>query len=898
MGREADGVARLKRLLPWIALAAVAVALVVWFGEFGPSKQIAPRAISMAPNAGSEAVVSLDAAAPSTQESRDAPSDASRVAVLAPSDPADLAVSPHAGLWIELVFADDGAPAAGAELEVLTLAHGDLEQLTRSWAVARGEMHQSPAAPISMVLPWSAGTVGRPKVADAAGRVRLFHPESFRALRARARRDGIEYRGELDPSFREIEDSERLFRIELHPAFEARVRVLDAEGQPVREIALVVLDPVDAKRRTTLTGLGYGDPLQDIPYKPLVLAGAVTDVYGRAALFDPADRVASALANGTALAVEALGLFEMPVRAALVPGEETVLRLPPMGSVAVQVSGVRRTQWLAYADASLSLEWGSPVTFERLSRGMDGGRTRFPHVGLGLQLSAAVVGVAHGPFVFEGPTQSGQEVRFVVPEVSDIRWVQYQLVDELGVPFVDRWVAVRLVSERKTIERSQLTDGAGFVIVDCGDPSASQGKLLIQTTGAVREGSTLRTLETRVDLQPDGALPGDSPWQVGGVLVLRQLPVLTAGRVIDRSGAPVPGAIVDVHSAMPSGDREGFRTPGSEWTVSNDHGEFLLEGEAPGPDAFLVATARGLGGSLPKVLVPGERGVELVPGSAGAVRLKLVLPAGLGPLHVKGQLVRGGGTTAELATPKPPLFGFKAKFPLERDRLEPGGWTLEVLSVVDGTLLVQRDIEIAAGATADLGEIDLRERIPTLEVRATGADGQPAEWLGVQLVDEDRRVLLASEHHGPLFLPRPADGAVLEVRARGCLPGRAMVSGPILEVALAPAAVARLVLPSGFRLPRGRLPVSLFLERLSGDSSHGRLSWIRLGPQSEYPTHLGGPGRFRLRFLDGPLRQHLETKSEQGEFELRAEDLELGLPVVLPVDESAWLERLELYDRP
>lgn len=889
----------MKGLLPWALVVLALALLVVFVGDCVPTRDVAPTAVSGAAETDAHATLSEIAAGDAARATPETTVDGVRAAVSEEQPVGAAPVSSLAGLWIEVVFAEDGAPGAGAEVQARLEFQGDLEREARGWSAARSAGLRAPPAPSGMVLPWPEDQVGESLFADEAGRVRLLQLGAYGELRATAHRGGTLYRGELLLSHTLLSGVDSVLRLELYPAFEGSVLVLDATGAPVPGVYVVAMVPPKTLETRALEALGYAASTGAAGL-PLILAGAVTDAEGRAELLDPSDRVARAIAAGNTPAVQPMVLVDPPVRAPLVAGQTAELRLPPIGSVAVELAAGSHAQVHDFAAVSLSAEGASSSPFAALRRTMDGGRTRFAHVGLGLQLSAKIsVFNDHGPFVFTGPTEAGQEVRFVVPEALGRRVLEFELVDEAGAPIADTWVRVVQRHGRGAFGVSLLTDGSGRLRVECGNPMSTATALEIVAPGKEREGLLVRSLEAKVDLGPEGPFPMDAAFHDAGVLVLRQLPLLAVGRVLDGSGAAIPGATVEASAGADQPTLSLFQRLHRTVTQSNARGEFLLEGMSPGPDAQLFASAKGFGFAEPRPLVVGERDVVLVLGSTGAVRLALVLPEGLRPEAATAELLRGREEPLDLLAPQRsgPHAG---RVELQREKLEPGPWSLQILSAADEVPIVRMDLDVPVAGLVDLGDIDLTGLLLALELRVTSREGRPLRGVAVRRVDGDRSIALVASFDQPAVVPKPPDGAVVEVSAMGYLPARATVSGPVLEVVLDTASPARLVLPPGLRLPSKRLPVSFAFERLSGDDTQRTFPLVSLENRSEYPTNLGAPGRFRLSVWDFSKRSPGlgDARAESGEFEVRAVDLEQNLPIELPIDVDAWLKMLERHDGP
>jgi len=98
----------------------------------------------------------------------------------------------------------------------------------------------------------------------------------------------------------------------------------------------------------------------------------------------------------------------------------------------------------------------------------------------------------------------------------------------------------------------------------------------------------------------------------------------------------------------------------------------LIEGESPGVDPHLVVSAAGFAAVEPRPLVPGERGIELVLGTAGGVSVALLLPDGLRGNLATARLVRGGELPLDLLPPRGTAQHAAQRLQLERSNVEPG----------------------------------------------------------------------------------------------------------------------------------------------------------------------------------------------------------------------------------
>ncbi len=336
-----------------------------------------------------------------------------------------------------------------------------------------------------------------------------------------------------------------------------------------------------------------------------------------------------------------------------------------------------------------------------------------------------------------------------------------------------------------------------------------------------------------------------------------------AGRVVDGSGAPVPGAAVEAGDPRHGGARAEAGGDGTYALGGLPPGDVEVRAARPGAVPLAVATLR-----LPAV-----------------TRYDVVLPA---PTRLEGRVTEGpGGPPATGATVRAGTFlGTRSRGEAVTDG--DGRYVIDTLSPGPVNLvLVDRagwvapapppgpfgvNLEVRAGETT-LHDIVL-VRAASLEGRALDADGRPLAEAGVSVV-------AAGSHHRSVT----ADAAG-SFRAEGLEPGRAsawiQVAPPPLHFQRAPPATLLLVagetatvelrLEEGGPAAPGPSVAGRVVEDASGEPVAGaRIGWSVV----QAAVAVSGPdGRFRL---DG-------LASEGGDYAVRRDGFVEGVFPLPPAE--------------
>jgi hypothetical protein len=338
---------------------------------------------------------------------------------------------------------------------------------------------------------------------------------------------------------------------------------------------------------------------------------------------------------------------------------------------------------------------------------------------------------------FEGPARSGDVVEATLEVDADLRAVTARVVDEFGSPLPHLRLSTDLAQgppERTSSLGSQInSDGEGRIqhaVMRPLGPGESLRLTLENRTlladGLPRHGEA----ETRT-LDPSGVTDlGD--------IVLKPLPLLVSGQVVDASGAGRRVYLVIEHETSASS-----RPDEKPWSVLEDarfdpgqEGRFAIRGLAPA-GALRLQPRMGitaLGDPVP--FLAGTSGlivtVDLPPLPTSLIETRVLLDDGMAADAVR--IVFEQSQDIEDA-------GSRGRTPNLRflKRRADGLWRLEGLPAEPGTLLVTPKWALAPlarisnvipwppGGSADprLAEIDVRGRIKRVHVEVVDPEGGP-----------------------------------------------------------------------------------------------------------------------------------------------------------------------------
>ena len=483
---------------------------------------------------------------------------------------------------------------------------------------------------------------------------------------------------------------------------------------------------------------------------------------------------------------------DVSVAVPLEPSTELLeLRLPPTASIRARV--LDASGELVEAPAQVSFEWsgkddegGEHYGIQRVP--VRDGSAFAERVGLGLdfQLTAYLDDNSVVPTsqLMKGPVREAQTLEVELRIGATRPAIVGRFLDEGGracvnIPFsliVDAYVAPNDSVVSPPNPRGPAiykTDSRGYFRVPWTQELPSKPVILRFQEGSPQGGSD----ESWVPLFADREFPAPSSngmeFDVGD-LMLRELPLLASGRVVDTAGKPVNQAWVSVR--YPVGERDSLRwrnfdfvgSTGNSRLATRSDGSFAIRGHDEYYSLQLGAVARTTRVSPWRVVSPGTEGVELVlPDEAnseeafGRVLGTIQFDRDIPLTDVEVYLRRDGGERS--------TYAFSGSFRF-RD-VEPGFYRLEIVASDLGLLVYTvDDITVIAGkATRDsrLKGIDLRGRLRMLKLRIETEQGEPLADAYVDLLCDGKGDSISTDANGRLSCLIRTDDRVVDVSSSG-----------------------------------------------------------------------------------------------------------------------------------
>jgi len=359
-----------------------------------------------------------------------------------------------------------------------------------------------------------------------------------------------------------------------------------------------------------------------------------------------------------------------------------------------------------------------------------------------------------------------------------------------------------------------------------------------------------RGLSARVDLSRPFP-PGRTDM---GDVVLRPLPLVASGRVVDPEHRPVGGVTVTVSTPRddPSSTGPVFIPDWSLTAETAADGAFALHGNVTSGPVELR-----LGETNPRVVplrvAVGTTDVELVAYRTGGIGGRLLLDPGIRldyPLSVSVH----PDLDAEAVESDSPFERRAQKTPgsFEIDGLLPGSYTLNVEA--DEPLFEARGILVASGEVATdprIQEIDLRGRLHlfTLVLVAPASSAGLAGVVAFTPAGASAPVrscrLMGTDTAVELLTTLPQIDAT--VRVSGYRLERLSDLGPRTEVQLRAGLCVRLSLPAGFESPEP--PLSLGATLVDEADEHAGASSQFFDEHGELRCFVPAPGRYKVSWL-------------------------------------------------
>jgi hypothetical protein len=421
---------------------------------------------------------------------------------------------------------------------------------------------------------------------------------------------------------------------------------------------------------------------------------------------------------------------------------ETVLRLPPTGSVVVTVldaggEPVAKEAWVSLSYRPLGAPQGQ--RFER-GKPMDvrDGRARLTPLGLELELDLSAglrdSSVEAVRVLAPGPGRAGEEVDVALRLGPERPVLAGRLMDESGPR-----AGMRFALAFEPAVPDFGNEGSGPRRVRWSHHvTGDDGRFAIPFTGGrAAEGGWQVWIEESSPISgaPDGwiagcvRVPTSSPLPEAGRLDLgdltpEPLPLLAAGIVRDPGGRPVERARVRLAYALEPDSRRHYNL-GSPQTVGAD-GAFAFHGLDRVPELLVSATH------------PDWRSPDDQPVEAGSARvlIDLLPPEPPPPSPPTGQ-VRGSVRLDEEVSTRTLELVFRAgkrkatmelyRAPFLRE-LPEGTWTVAVGSrETDWVFHESAPFEVVADRETTLPPIDLTGQLRLLRLRLVHADGRPLD---------------------------------------------------------------------------------------------------------------------------------------------------------------------------
>ena len=517
-------------------------------------------------------------------------------------------------------------------------------------------------------------------------------PRPARALSLAAARAELHGEATLEPGAAECV-------IEMRPYHALTVEVVDRAGQPVPGALIVFF-------------WGEFDPLEGSNKLP-------TDENGRLATAKLEHLIDGHADRGPVRLTLAGGVPCEPERVEFtlenVPSEPVRFVAGDFGSVELQLTDAQGRALALEGTASLDIMMEEHTLTlwagEGLRRPLEGGRALFACVALDRRLDVGCTPNAHVELWREvtGLSTPGQELRVLIP-IGERRAIARGRV--VGAPAAGT-LSARPPEPSMQFEARIEGEGAFESALGSGDVSQVTGPwfLRLERPGEPALGANV---VPRVDAEQREVDFGD--------VVLEPLAALAHLWVVDEgSGAPIASAWIDVES----------RT-GSEWRWSDEDGRCVLEGRAEALPWRVAATHDGwLASDWLEITAP-ETEATLTLRRGATLEGRVLLPRGANEeACLLALTVARAADGRELEYGADPNAGGGFRFP----SCEPGIASLSV--VYHGQRVVeQAGIELVAGATTELPEIDLRTLLHPFTLTFELASGAP--WLGgtLRVLDE------------------------------------------------------------------------------------------------------------------------------------------------------------------
>ena len=603
------------------------------------------------------------------------------------------------GVLVRVVDARDQRPLAGAEVwaqsqerfveaDVMALFAGELSMEA---LLTRDAVH------------------GR---ADNDGFVRLSAP--FESLIVRGRS------GRLAGMLEVVPRRDQAILLELSPSPAVRVAVQQADGSPAVRFPLDLLLDGQEFLRVFTDAEGIADVRSALEASRHMFGDGEGELLVRAS-------------------VPMLDPVELRLDYTSPPSEVPVLKLPPLATLRIEVTGIDPEGPPTVVRLELAPESITPQSILPSPNPMDGlvalagpdGLVEFP---IGLGLVAVAVGwqrwTEQPDYVVLGPANTGGQVLRARLDVSSRSTLgRLRVLHEVAgepEPLAEQTVGVQVnkgVDVSPNHPQFLRTDSEGYLTVPM-DEDSEQGSIEVSLGG---QGTELLVGSLTYSARP---LAGINP--LGDVL-LTPAPLLGAGHVRDQAGAPVPNATVVFLASDGMGSR---RTA----TLTDSAGAFAIHGRILAQQLSVFAFRDAPVSEQTPLIVPvGQEDIELVLPTVADLEVELIGDARVlsaieerRALHLTS---RGEQSTVPIRPSRFEASAASDRVVVHFEGVETGLFDLKLLTMdaEQGALWIGRNIAVEPDRTCHAIPIDLHGRVFAHTLRVLDPSGNALDRAKVAL---------------------------------------------------------------------------------------------------------------------------------------------------------------------
>jgi hypothetical protein len=514
-------------------------------------------------------------------------------------------------------------------------------------------------------------------------------------------------------------ETDGVIRLHLHALRPLAVRVIGPDERPISGIPVAVR-------------VGGTDLLR-----------VETRADGTARLEDLSILLDLGLRNDMSVGVGALLAepVEVPLNLDQLPVSPLVLRVPALGSVRATV----QTNASRTADApeqALLMEAGfagdRAISAQVIGADFTDEAAELQYVGLGLSLNCEAQRArdrrtwsAH----FSGPTSAGEVVHVQLePEASPT--VRLRVLDPSGNPLRDARLQLTFEGSVQRLPGTPgvtvATDAEGDLYVALSDPPGigkRSALKLLRPAGEDSQGVSLH-----------GAVQVSGPMAAGendlGSVQLLEAPLVAAGVVLDRDGAPIAGVMVRPEAQRVSSRGSiSWRPQMRMATRTDEEGRFKIHGKVPAGTWRLRAEASGRAGTTQEFPL-GAAGLVLVMARGALLEAQVLVDEGIPvkKLYAHLAIERPDGSEA-WESGQPDAVG---KF--SWDELPDGRATLSITAEQGEILATIEGLNLTPGeAVMDVRcqPIDLRGRLKAFRLEFHDAAGERVKRVRMTSAGED-----------------------------------------------------------------------------------------------------------------------------------------------------------------